>query len=435
MKKVLILGAGLVSRPMVRYLLDKGFSVTVATRTVSKAEALIAGHPNGRAARVLVDDQDALRALVADADLAVSLLPATHHVKVARLCLELGKPMVTTSYISPQMKALDQEAKDKGVLLLNECGVDPGIDHMSAMRVIDAVRAKGGKIDSFVSWCGGLPAPEANDNPWLYKFSWSPRGVLVAAMSPARWIEGGEERTVEAGTLFENYRMVEVPGAGAFEGYPNRDSTGYIEAYGLDGIETMLRGTLRYPGHCGRWQHLVRLGLMDASEQVPGGLTYAGLLRRKVGGRGTVEQATARFLGLDMDSPDMGAMRWLGLFSDEPIPVEGAAIDVLADLMARRMPFGEGERDMLVMKHEFVASYPDGKQETLFATMVDYGIPGGDSSMARTVSLPSAIAVRMILEGEVELVGVHRPVLPELYGPILSELEELGITVEETSQG
>ena len=437
-KRVLILGAGLVARPMVRYLLDRGFAVVVASRTVAKAEKIIDGHPLGEATALLVEDEHALAALVNSTDLTVSLLPATKHVDVARHCLTAGRPMVTTSYISPQMQALDELARAKSLLLLNECGVDPGIDHMSAMQVVHRVRAAGGRVRSFTSWCGGLPAPEANDNPWLYKFSWSPRGVLVAAGSAARWLEGGQEQRIEAGKLFLNSRTVNVAGAGSFEGYPNRDSMGYIESYGMDGVRTMLRGTLRNPGHCERWQLLMRLGLLAPAPEVElGGKTYAQLLRERVGGHGALPHDTAAYLDIAPSSPHIEAMQWLGLFDAEPIPYERAApIDILAGLMNARMSFQPGQRDMIAMQHEFEVEYPEqGRTETIHATMVDYGIPNGDSSMARTVSLPAAIAVRLILEGVLQLTGVHRPIMPEVYEPLLTELRTLGIEVRESVVG
>lgn len=435
-KRVLILGAGLVARPMVRYLLDRGFPVTVASRTVARAAALLDGNPLGRAVPFLVDDAAALEPLLADAALVVSLLPAYRHVDVARRCLAHGKPLVTTSYVSPQMQALDGEARSKGLLLLNECGLDPGIDHMSAMQVIHRVKGNGGRITGFISWCGGLPAPEANDNPWYYKFSWSPRGVLVAATNPAHWLEGGAEQAIQAGTLFHNFRIVEVPGAGSYEAYPNRDSASYAPIYGIEGSTTMLRGTLRNPGHCARWDTLVRLGLLAAEPELDlTGMTYADLVRSCVPGDGELAADVARHLGLEPGSPHLEALRWLGLLEHDPIPLKrGAPVDVLAELMQRKMPFAPGERDMILLKHEFVADYPEtSRREAITATMVDFGQPGGDSAMARTVSLPAAIAVRMILDGRLTLTGVHRPILPELYEPILAELKELGIEVREAA--
>ena len=436
-KKVLILGAGLVARPMVRYLLERGFEVIVASRTVSRAEALIDGHPAGRAVAFQVEQIEALDPLLAEVDLAVSLLPAHRHVEVARRCLALQRHLVTTSYVSPAMGDLGDQAAAAGLLFLNECGLDPGIDHMSAMQVIDRVKADGGRIAGFTSWCGGLPAAEANDNPWHYKFSWAPRGVLVAATNPAAWLEDGQQRSIPAGQLFRNFRHVEVPGAGRYEAYPNRDSASYMPIYGIEGTRTMLRGTLRHLGHCARWECLVKLGLFDATTELDfAGMTYADLLARQAPGEGELVARVARALGQEPGSADLEAMRWLGLFDATPIPLaRGAAVDALADLMQRKMPFAPGERDLIVLKHEFLAEFPaKGIQEKITATMVDYGIPGGDSAMARTVSLPAAIAVRMILAGELSRTGVHRPILPEIYALLLAELKTLAIEVREASE-
>ncbi|MGD8626679.1 MAG: saccharopine dehydrogenase C-terminal domain-containing protein, partial [Anaerolineae bacterium] len=247
MKKVLVLGAGLVSRPHVRYLLNvPEFQVTVASRTVSKAESLVEGHPRGKAVALNVKDEKALEDLIRQADLAVSMLPYTYHPLVAGLCVKHKKHMVTTSYVKEAMQALDGAARDAGVILLNEIGVDPGIDHMSAMKVIHDVEAKGGRIASFVSWCGGLPAPEANDNPLGYKFSWSPKGVLLAGRNPARFQKGGQVVEIPGEELFEHYWPVQIDGLGEFEGYPNRDSLPYTGVYDIAPDDWMFRGTLRY---------------------------------------------------------------------------------------------------------------------------------------------------------------------------------------------
>ncbi|MCK4265656.1 MAG: saccharopine dehydrogenase NADP-binding domain-containing protein, partial [Thermoplasmata archaeon] len=217
MKKVLVLGAGLVSRPLVVYLLEHGFEVTVASRTVSKAEALVGDHPSGRAVSWTVDKTAELKEMITGSDLVVSLLPFTFHVDVANVCLEYNKHMLTTSYVSDAMRALDQQAKDKKLVFLNECGLDPGIDHMSAMRVIHDVERRGGKVTSFRSTTGALPAFEANNNPFGYKFSWAPKGVLLASKNASKWLEDGEIKEFPGEQLFENYFIQDVPGAGAFE--------------------------------------------------------------------------------------------------------------------------------------------------------------------------------------------------------------------------
>jgi len=437
MKKVLVLGAGLVSRPLVHYLTDReGIELTVATRTVSKAEALIAGRSRGRAVALNVKDDAALEKLVGDHDIAVSLLPATEHVKVARLCLKLGKHMATTSYISPAMMELNAEAKAAGLTFINECGVDPGIDHMSAMRVIHGAAEKGGKVVSFRSYCGGLPAPEANTNPIGYKFSWAPRGVLVAATNPAKYLRDGEVVSIPGEELFAAPEKVVVQGAGEFEGYPNRDSLPYIDMYGLEGVRTMFRGTLRNVGHCEVWYQWVKLGLFDQKPRSDlAGLTFKRFMQGFVDGAANLKPALSAKLGVPVDHPAIERLEWLGLFNDSSVNIaEGGNVDILAARMLEKCPFKEGERDMIALQHEFVIEYPD-REEKVYSSLVDFGVPGGDSSMARTVSLPVAIATRMIVDGSIAERGVIAPVKPAVYNPILDELETLKIKCVERVGG
>ena len=239
----------MVSRPMIRYFLEKtDFTVTMASRTVSKAEKIIDGHSQGNAIELNVKDDELLDKLVKESDLTVSLLPYAYHVKVAKLCIKYKIPMVTTSYVSEEMKALDSDAKEAGILILNESGLDPGIDHMSAMRVIHEVEEKGGKITSFKSSTGALPSHEANTNPFGYKFSWAPRGVFLASKNPSKWLEDGEIRQYPGEELFENYYIQDVDGVGSFENYPNRNSVPYKEIYGLKDSNTVYRGTFRMTG-------------------------------------------------------------------------------------------------------------------------------------------------------------------------------------------
>jgi saccharopine dehydrogenase (NADP+, L-glutamate forming) len=436
MKTVLVLGAGLVARPLVRYLLAvPNLKVIVASRTVSKAQALINDHPQGEARALNVQDATALQALVPAADLVISLLPYTYHVQVAELCIEFGKDMVTTSYVSPAMRTLDERAIAAGVTLLNEIGVDPGIDHMSAMKVIHHVQGNGGEITSFRSWVGGLPAPEANTNPFGYKFSWSPRGVLLAGRNAARYLEDGKEINIPGEELFDHHWPVEIPGLGELEGYPNRDSLPYADIYGILTARTVFRGTLRNPGWCDTLKKMVELGLMDLEEKEWQGLTFKQFVGQLTGHQGDdIRGTVAEYLGLDIDSFILDNLEWLGLFSADPLPLtHGAPLDVLTLRMLEKMPYGEGERDMLVMQHEFIAAYP-GRKERITATMIDFGIPGSDSSMSRTVGLPAAIASRMILEGEITRKGVLVPVIPDVYEPVLAELEQMDILLKETTQ-
>ncbi len=437
MKTTLVLGAGLVSRPMVQYLMNfPEFEVWVATRTVAKALEIIGDHPRGRAISLLVDDDSALDKLVAQTDLVVSLLPYTYHVKVAHLCLKHHRPLVTTSYVSDAMRSLDKDARSTGVLLLNEIGLDPGIDHMSAMRIIHSVQRTGSRVTSFESYCGGLPAPEANNNPLGYKFSWSPKGVVMAGRNDARYLKDGEEVFVPGAELFGHRWPLKVADGYEFEAYPNRNSLPYIELYGLTGIRTMLRGTLRNFGWCETMKAIADLGILKDDSVLTGlaDTTYAQWFGGYVGSGHfpTLRDAAAARLGLPKDHPVLDRLAWLGLFDKRPIGIDqGSNLDILARAMLEKMAYKPGERDMIVLHHEFIAEHPDRPTQKLFSTLIDFGIPNGDSAMARTVSLPAAIAVRLILEDRIRLTGVHIPVLPELYEPVLAELAQLGIECRE----
>ena len=439
MKKIVVFGAGMVAGALVRYLLDQpNFHVTVASRTVSKAEALVEGHPRGVAVAVDSDDTAALEALIHGADLAISLLPYAYHPTVARLCVANRVHMVTTSYVKPAMAALDGAARAAGVILLNEIGVDPGIDHMTAMRIIHAVRRDGGRVTSFVSWCGGLPAPDDNDNPLGYKFSWSPRGVLLAGKNPAHYLWGGEEIDIPGAALFDHHVAVPVVVEGAeigYEGYPNRDSLPYMKTYGISDPETFFRGTLRNQGWCETLSKLSELGLLDETTRAGlDGMTFAQFTASLIDSSSTLRGDLAEHLDLSPDSFVLDNLAWLGLLSDQPLPAGASSpIDVLTATMLEKMRYAPGERDMLILKHIFEAEFPD-RREQLTSTMVDFGIPFGDSSMARTVGLPAAIAVKLILTGEIALTGVQTPVVPEIYEPVLDELEALGIQFDETRE-
>lgn len=465
MKKVLILGAGLVARPMVRYLLDlPEFEVTVASRTVAKAQGLVEDRQRGHALAVLAGDDETLAELVKSHDLTVSLLPYMFHVAVAKHCLRWKKPLVTTSYVSDAMRALDAEAKAAGVILLNEIGLDPGIDHMSAMQIIERVKREGGRVTSFMSYCGGLPAPEANDNPLGYKFSWSPRGVVMAGRNDARYLKDGREVFVPGAELFSHRWALDVPGGGSYVAYPNRNSLPYIQLYGLEGVRTMLRCTLRNPGWCETLKAIADLGILKDDPIIGlGTMTCADWFERHVGCKGKLREVTAAKLGMAVDDPVLERFAWLGFFDEKPLGLNnGSDLDVLAKLMLDRMAYKQGERDMIVLHHEFEteqtkhedtvtqryepvrADHQGGEKvpgcegttqkalrRKIYSTLLDYGIPGGDSAMARTVSLPAAVAVKLILAGAIKLTGVHIPVSAAIYEPVLSELARLGVRFSE----
>ena len=435
MKRILILGAGLVAKPLVRYLLDQpDFEVEVASRTVSKAVKLIDGHPKGTAKELNLKSEEGLRDEVSRADLVISLVPYAFHPKVAKYCIDFRKHMVTTSYVSEIMQNLDAEAKRAGIIILNEIGLDPGIDHMEAMRIIHEVKQKGGEIRSFTSYCGGLPAPEANTNPFGYKFSWSPIGVLLAGKNSAQYYKDGQQVFIPSENLFDDYKIINIEGLGDFEGYPNRNSLPYIDLYNIGSTRTMLRGTLRNLGWCQTMKKIVELGLLDEEAKDWTGMTYAGFLRSILDeseGK-DLKKSLASRLGMEENADVVQKLEWLGLLDEKPLPVEkGSALDILGALMLEKLQYEEGERDMIVLEHTFVASYPDEKKEKIKSTLIDYGIPNGDSSMARTVGLPAAIGTKLILEGKIKEVGVHIPIKPAIYVPVLEELRALDIVFNE----
>ncbi len=436
MKSVLVLGAGLVAGPPIRYLLDRAnVAVTVANRHPEQGKAQIGGRPNGKAVECDATDTARVSKLVAEHDLTISLLPAPQHPAVAKLCLQHGKHMVTTSYVSPAMAELNEPATKAGLMFLNEIGVDPGIDHMSAMRIIHGVARRGGKIVSFRSYCGGLPAPDANTNPWGYKFSWSPRGVLTAAKNGARYLKDGTEVNIPSADLFTDMHTVKLEGLGEFEAYPNRDSLKYTGIYGLEDVRTMYRGTFRNKGWCATWKKIVDLGLLDETPRPwPAGTTYAQFMQSflQAPATGNLRADLARQLNLDPKSHVLDWWDWLGLLGNDPLPMrEASPLDVMCARLHQKCTYAPGERDMIAMHHEFIAEYPGKPAERITSTLIDYGIPGGDSSMSRTVGLPAAIATKLILEGHMEGEGVHVPVRPYIYEPVLNELEELGIRFTE----
>ncbi len=425
MKEILILGAGSVAKPHARYLLNQNFHVTIANHLVSKAEK-IAGN-KGKALELNVKNDESLEKLVKSADLVVSLLPYIYHVKVANYCIEHGKDMVTTSYVSDSMNQLDGKAKEAGIILLNETGIDPGIDHMSAMKIIHDVHKKGGKISSFYSYCGGLPAPEANTNPFGYKFSWSPRGVLLAGKNSAKYLKDGKVVEVPSEKLFDHYWLMNIDSL-KLEAYPNRNSLPYIDKYGIEEARSMYRGTLRYPGWCKLMKKIVELGLLSTNEETLDGLTYKEWMAKLLD---VPEKELEEKLAKNVDEEVMERFKWLGLFSDELLPIRrGSPLDVMVARMQEKLYYEKNERDMVILRHEFMADYSD-KKEKIVSTLMEFGILGGDSSMSRTVGLPSAIAVKLILDGKIKEKGVHIPVKPEIYEPILNELEKQGIKFEE----
>jgi len=435
MNQILILGAGAVARPAVDYLLKKrDLTVVLADQDPGKAEAIVGAHPHGRAVGLDAADAPRLERIIAAADIVVSLLPWTLHPVVARLCLVQGKHMVTASYVKEEMRIMDREARDKGLIFLNEAGVDPGLDHMSAMQVIDAVRAGGGRIDSFFSYCGGLPALESNNNPLGYKFSWSPEGAMLAATNDGRYLEHGKIYEVPGGDLFKHYWLKSVPGAGVFEAYVNRDALPYLAIYGIEDASGIYRGTLRNVGYCETWDFIKQLGLLNRKmkfdfDEVSPREVLAEIVRCP---ETEVRAGVAAHLKIPEHALTLKKLEWLGLLSDRKLPIGTASVfDMFAHTLKSRLLYEEGERDLLVMHHEFEAIYPDLPRQRIQSTLIDRGDPDGDSSMSRTVGYPVGIAASLVAEGKISRTGVLRPVSAEIYTPVLAECERLGIRFKE----
>jgi len=432
MKKVLLLGAGMVAKPIADYILENNIELTIATRTVTKANNLIKGRKNGFAVSWTIDNMEMLDKMVASHDLTVSLLPYAHHVSVANLCILHKKNMVTTSYVSDEMKALDEKAKQAGIIILNEIGVDPGFDHMTAMRIIDKVQHEGGEIIEFYSLCGALAAPEETDNPFKYKFSWSPKGVVMAGNNGAKFKKNNEVVEIQTENLFKNPLQIDFPEVGKMEVYPNRDSLAYIDIYKLQNVETMFRGTFRYPNWCESLDAIKALGMVTYEKQNFEGKTYKEVVAEQINVYPkNVKEKVVERLKLDIHSPAIVSMEWLGLFSNERVHlVEGSTFDLTSDLMLQKMMLPGGARDMVIMLHSFLIKNAKGKKEVIKSRLIDFSTVE-DTSIARTVALPAAIAVKMIFDGKITDTGVHIPVSKTIYDPILNELEKMGISMVE----
>ena len=433
MKKVAIVGAGWMTKPLVDYLMERcGYFVIVANRTPSKAEDVIAGRSGGKAVRWSTDEPRILDEVVREADLAISMVPKPVHIHVARACLRHGKHMLTTAYEIPELVALDEEARQKGVLILNELGEVPGMDHMGTQMVLDEIRQEEGRVIRLNSYGSGLPAFEFNRNPMGYKFSWDPRTVFAAAQTPGAYLEKGKKIEVPGDKLFEHFWLVDIEGLGTFESYPNKDVEKYVEPFGLDRENvSFYRGLLRFSGYCNNMRHMLALGLFDSErERSFEGMSYRQLMASLVGAAPTddVESAVAQYLGLDSLADIIHRLNWLGLFEDRSIAIsKGTCLDVLLGRMLARRSYEPHERDMILLHVDVLAEFPGGRRERRLATMRVEGIPNGESAMSRAVALPAAIAARLVLEGEIQASGARMPPnLPELHKPVLEELATFG---------
>lgn len=437
MEKVLVLGAGRSATSLISYLLDQAekfdWQIVVADYALQLAEDKVKQHPKGKAIAFNINDEAQRTEVISEADVVISMLPARFHPTVAEACLSFSKHLLTASYVSEEMKALDAQAKEKGLLFLNECGLDPGIDHMSAKKVIDQIRGKGYELRAFESFTGGLLKPnKEEDNPWEYKFTWNPRNVVLAGQGEVKFIQEGRYKYIPYNKLFRRTETIHIPGFGYFEGYANRDSLKYMDVYELAGIQTLYRGTLRRPGYCKAWDVFVQLGATDDTYQMEAvdKMTHRQFINTflSYNPNDSVELKLAHYLKLDIDGPEMHKMRWLGMFEETLVGLQkGSPAQVLEQILKKKWTINDDEQDQIVMWHLF--DYMDGDvHKQVRSAMVADGEDASITAMAKTVGLPLGIATKLLLQGKIEARGVQIPITPEFYNPILGELESLGFS-------
>lgn len=437
MKRILVLGAGRSSSACISYLVNHAaahdWQVTVGDVSESAARERV-GSANAIATAFHIENADASRAAISQADVVISLIPASFHPLVAKLCLAEQRHLLTASYVSDEMKRFDAEAKSKGLLFLNECGLDPGIDHMSAMQVIDRIKSDGGNLVSFQSFTGGLIAPDTDpQNPWRYKFTWNPRNVVLAGQGTAKFLQDGKYKYVPYQQLFKRTVAIHVPGYGEYDGYANRDSLKYVNAYGLQDCKTVLRGTLRNKGYCNAWNVLAQLGCCDDSyplERVDQ-MTHQGFIASFMDVDNRYEEAICRYFGISMDGEEMKRLRWSGLFSDEKIGLEkGTPAQILEHILNKKWKLKPGDKDFIIMWHRFNYLL-EGKEKEIQAWLTATGEDETQTAMAKTVGLPLAIACQLLLENKLASRGVVIPLHKEIYEPVLRSLKNFGIGLAE----
>jgi len=419
-KHILLFGAGKSATCLIQYL-DKTVSsrdwqLTVAENNLELAKSKLSGSPRTKAVQVSVEDRDQRDNLIRQADIVISLLPPALHFLVATSCVEWKKHLLTASYLDDKLKGLEPAIRDNGLLFLCEMGLDPGIDHMSAMQLIHRINEQGGHIHSFHSHTGGLVSPVSDDNPWHYKISWNPRNVVLAGSAGAKYLENGEIVTRTYEELFRQINKVEIKGLTTLAWYPNRDSLSYIPVYGLDGIDTFIRTTLRYPDYISAWKSIVEAHLTD--DKTP-------LSKDNV----TISQWSSPIRRL-ADEQVLPQLEYLGLFSEEQIPATAhTSADVLQHLLETRLAMRPGDRDMIVMLHEiaYTTAASPGATRKITSSLVVHGEDHLRTAMAKTVGLPLGIAAVAILEGKINLTGLHIPIPPGIYTPVMEELALQGI--------
>lgn len=435
MKNILVIGAGRTSSSLINYLLDKsaefGWLIIIADQSLELAEQKAANHPRAKAIQFNVMDNDQRSLFIGKAEIVISLLPETLHIHLVKDCIKHRVNLVTASYVSPAMAAFNDDAASAGLIFLNEMGLDPGIDHMETMKLLAKVKAKGGKLISLRSFGGGLVAPDSDDNPWGYKITWNPMNVVMAGVASARYVKDEKLKIVPYNRLFRDVRIVEVPGLGKFESYPNRDSIKYRRIYNISRIPNVFRGSIRKIGFCKAWNALVQIGLTDNRYLVPDSnkLKYSEWLSFYLDKKNgiSVKQALVDFINEPEDSDVLKKIEWLGLLSDEKIMLTDVSpAEILLDLLKRKWKFTEKDRDMVILQTE-VEYEIENRIEKIVSSLVVYGDPGYNTAMAATVGLPLGVGAKLILNNNVKEKGVIIPTHADIYKPALKELAEHGI--------
>ncbi len=427
MARFLILGAGLVTAPIVEYLCRRPENeVVIANNILADAQNMADGFSGARAIAFDVRDIDALIPLATKFDVVLSMVPPPFHLLVAEACIAAKTHMISASYQTSEMMALDAEAKAAGICIMNEIGLDPGIDHLSAMQIIDEAHENGEEIDAFVSWCGGIPAPADNGNPpsynpMVYKFSWNPKGAILVLLNQADYLRTNHNVTVAAEDLMAWAKPVDIDGLD-MECYPNRNSLPYKDIYGILEVKTLIRGTLRYPGFCQIMQLAKTLGLFNLGDfAAPPGTTWKQYIELLNGNTGI------DILCKDASKTAWSALEWLGIFSDVAIPKGHSPMDVFCGLLLEKLAYLEGEQDMVLLQHKFIIKKADGTKYYKTAYLKSIGKRNGYSAMAATVGYPAAMAAELIADGVINHKGLLLPVSKSIYGPLLDMLAREGI--------
>lgn len=439
MKQILILGAGRSSSSLIKALIndakDNDWQIVVGDVNLELASSKVTDSDVSKAIAFDIFDNETSKSTISEADLVVSMLPAAFHIHVAKICAELGINMLTASYLSDEIAALSAQFEENGALLVMEMGLDPGIDHMSAMKVLDSIKDAGHELTSFETFTGGLIAPTEEDNPWKYKFTWNPRNVVLAGQGNVKFIQEGRYKYIPYHRLFNRTEVIHIPGHGYFEGYANRDSLIYLDSYRLQGIKTLYRGTLRRPGYCKAWNTFVQLGATDDTYEMEGveNMTHRQFINSflQYNPSDSVELKIAHYLNIGLESEIMYKLKWLDIFKEIPVGLKkGTPAQILEHILKKKWTIKDDDKDMIVMWHKF-DFLDNGKHRQIQSHMVVLGEDKIETGMSKTVGLPLAITAKLVLQGKIDLKGVHIPTKKALYNPVLAELEKMGFEFQE----